>query len=214
MSLNEFGDFLAGTSASLAFLWLVFGYLQQGDELKQSNRTLELQVEELRLQREELEKQREETARLVEQAERQAEAIRDNELHARRDTALRVAEILVGEMNSALSRFLITFGYHAPDLQDSLWSRTSAGGITAFADYLVQMKRNEEQSRPDSFMARLRRKPENQESLQNNAREFLGRFELLLTSVRDCDPDGLLLNAYSGGGFGEVRWLLEEYLEV
>jgi hypothetical protein len=33
LSLNEWGDFLAGIMAPLAFLWLVIGYFQQGKEL-------------------------------------------------------------------------------------------------------------------------------------------------------------------------------------
>lgn len=46
--LNEWGDFFAGFFAPLAFLWLVIGYLQQGDELRQSSQALRLQAEELR----------------------------------------------------------------------------------------------------------------------------------------------------------------------
>lgn len=38
---NEWGDYLAGMCAPLAFLWLVLGYMQQGDELR-------AQAEELR----------------------------------------------------------------------------------------------------------------------------------------------------------------------
>lgn len=34
MELNEWGDFLAGVTAPLAFLWLVVGYFQQGSELR------------------------------------------------------------------------------------------------------------------------------------------------------------------------------------
>ena len=45
---NEFGDFLAGAFAPLAFLWLVLGFLQQGEELRYSSRALYLQGEELR----------------------------------------------------------------------------------------------------------------------------------------------------------------------
>lgn len=48
MRLNEWGDFLAGTFAPLAFLWLILGYRQQGEELKQNTKALEYQVEELR----------------------------------------------------------------------------------------------------------------------------------------------------------------------
>lgn len=44
---NELGDFLAGSLGPLAFFWLICGYLQQGIELKQNTKALELQVQEL-----------------------------------------------------------------------------------------------------------------------------------------------------------------------
>lgn len=47
MPLNEYGDFMAGAFAPLAFLWLVLGYLQQGEELKLSTDALHLQANEL-----------------------------------------------------------------------------------------------------------------------------------------------------------------------
>jgi hypothetical protein len=46
--LNEWGDFFAGFFAPLAFMWLVIGYMQQGDELRQSSKALQLQAEELK----------------------------------------------------------------------------------------------------------------------------------------------------------------------
>ena len=67
MSLNEWGDFLAGTSAPLALLWLVIGYFQHGAELKLNTKALKMQEEELR-------RQVEETARLVEATKDQADA--------------------------------------------------------------------------------------------------------------------------------------------
>lgn len=48
MTPNEWGDFLAGSSAPLAFLWLILGYLQQGQELQLNTQVLQLQVEELK----------------------------------------------------------------------------------------------------------------------------------------------------------------------
>lgn len=47
LSPNELGDFLAGVFAPLAFLWLVLGFFQQGDELRQSSEALWLQGQEL-----------------------------------------------------------------------------------------------------------------------------------------------------------------------
>ena len=48
MPPNAWGDFFAGSFAPLAFLWLVLGYLQQGEELNLSTRALQLQAEELK----------------------------------------------------------------------------------------------------------------------------------------------------------------------
>lgn len=47
LSLNELGDFLAGAFGPLALAWLVFGYFQQGDELKQGTQALHMQAKEL-----------------------------------------------------------------------------------------------------------------------------------------------------------------------
>ncbi|RYD33455.1 MAG: hypothetical protein EOP87_10950 [Verrucomicrobiaceae bacterium] len=44
---NELGDFLAGAFGPVAFLWLILGYLQQGDELRQNGEALRMQAEEL-----------------------------------------------------------------------------------------------------------------------------------------------------------------------
>jgi hypothetical protein len=48
LPLNELGDFLAGGFGPIAFLWLILGYKQQGEELKASSAALEAQVTELK----------------------------------------------------------------------------------------------------------------------------------------------------------------------
>ena len=47
LPLNSLGDFLAGAFGPLALAWLVFGYFQQGDELRQGTEALMLQAQEL-----------------------------------------------------------------------------------------------------------------------------------------------------------------------
>lgn len=54
MKFNEWGDFFAGSFAPLAFLWLVIGYFQQGEELSQNTKALEQQERALQLQVDEL----------------------------------------------------------------------------------------------------------------------------------------------------------------
>ncbi|MFF5867258.1 hypothetical protein [Pseudomonas sp. NPDC012596] len=48
MPLNEVGDFLAGAFGPVAFLWLVLGFLQQGEELRMSTKALKDQADELK----------------------------------------------------------------------------------------------------------------------------------------------------------------------
>lgn len=45
---NAFGDFLAGAFGPIALLWLVLGYMQQGEELQQNTEALRLQAAELK----------------------------------------------------------------------------------------------------------------------------------------------------------------------
>jgi hypothetical protein len=57
LSLNEWGDFLAGVTAPLAFLWLIIGYIQQRQELKSNTEALLFQREEMARQALELKEQ-------------------------------------------------------------------------------------------------------------------------------------------------------------
>lgn len=84
VDLNLWGDFFAGFFAPLAFLWLVLGYLQQGEELQQSTEALRLQAEELKNSVEQQsqlvavsrEQMRQEYEALVEERERRRDAAR------------------------------------------------------------------------------------------------------------------------------------------
>ncbi len=47
LELNQIGDFLAGLFGPLAIFWIVLGFFQQGEELRNSVETLKLQAKEL-----------------------------------------------------------------------------------------------------------------------------------------------------------------------
>lgn len=66
MALNSWGDYLAGVFSPIAFLWLVIGYFQQGEELRHNTVALELQASELK-------KSVAEQAALVEATKKQVE---------------------------------------------------------------------------------------------------------------------------------------------
>ena len=67
LSLNELGDLFGGFVAPIALIWLVLGYLQQGEELR-------LNTEALKSQQVELQKQVKEMTVLSNNADRQAAA--------------------------------------------------------------------------------------------------------------------------------------------
>lgn len=77
MPLNEVGDFLAGAFGPVGFLWLVFGFIQQGDELRQGTEALKLQADELQRSTQALEMQAIELRNSVEQQSIMAEAALD-----------------------------------------------------------------------------------------------------------------------------------------
>jgi len=66
MTLNQWGDFFAGVVAPVGFLWLILGYLQQGEEVRSNTETL-------RLQQQALQRQVEETASLARHSEQQVQ---------------------------------------------------------------------------------------------------------------------------------------------
>ena len=83
VELNAWGDFFSGFFAPLAFLWLVLGYLQQGEELQHSTKALMLQAEELRNS---VEQQSQLVAVSREQMKQEFEAL-EEERERRRDAA-------------------------------------------------------------------------------------------------------------------------------
>lgn len=95
MKPNEWGDFFAGVFAPLAFLWLVLGYLQQGEELRLSTEALRLQADELKNS---VEQQRE----LVEVTRQQVEGEREALAYERhqREVEARPSFVVVSGGNS------------------------------------------------------------------------------------------------------------------
>ena len=74
------GNFLEGAFAPLAFLWLVIGYFLQKKELRQNTDAMKMQFVEIQ--------------KSAEQAVAQTEAIARTEMHQRRESFLKLAELV------------------------------------------------------------------------------------------------------------------------
>lgn len=104
--LNEWGDFIAGFSAPLAFFWLVLGYLQQGQELKNNTEMLRLQAEELKHSTDALRLQAEELKNSVEQ-QTQLVAVTREQIKMESDALAEERQI---RRRAALPKFVCTHG--------------------------------------------------------------------------------------------------------
>ena len=108
-TLSEWGDFFSGDVAPVAFLWLILGYIQQGEEVR-------LNTEALKLQQEELRHQVEETGALVRATEHQAAASAE-QLALEKE---KVAEARREEK----ARLQPTFSFMSGSGQGSTWEMT------------------------------------------------------------------------------------------
>lgn len=183
LELNNFGDFLAGLAAPLAFLWLVVGYLQQGEELR-------LQRQQLELQREELKLQREEVKRLADEAGRQAVAVEANELHARRDTFFRQADFTMEELK-ALGMAIFEKTAKAPWAFgiDAVRNDFIGGNVHKYYELILVMIRENR----DAYRQHL-----TQEIVASNLDRYFKLCEELILSADRADPDRTLRFLYRG----------------
>ncbi len=185
--INELGDFLAGFLAPLFFFWLVIGYFQQGEELRQNTAALHQQYEELK--------------RAAEQAENQAKAISANELHARRDTFLRVAELTIEELNAiAMDLLSRTASLAASKV---VRQRFFQGDKNAFAE---QLSSAFIQGRHTGTLETLRKFID----WPTPVIRFCEKFERLMAQAADCDPDGHLKEHFENSAFGRLYILMAQ----
>jgi len=143
---NEFGDFLAGVFAPIAWIWFVLAFLLQRDELI--------------LQREEIGLQREETAKLTFETKRQADLVQQNELHMRRDIVLRKLEFAIQKSVYVAADLYQALEVGNPTLRQ-LWDRYyGEGKKEAFEHMLVGVL--EKPGNPDflKFLAQRKANPE------------------------------------------------------
>ncbi|WP_421203222.1 hypothetical protein [Aeromonas enteropelogenes] len=80
MSLNEWGDFLAGMTAPITFLWLIIGYILQRKELHLNTEALIMTKNEMARQGNELNEQTQHIKMQAHAAEIQSSSTRRKEL--------------------------------------------------------------------------------------------------------------------------------------
>ena len=192
------GGFLEGAFAPLAFLWLVIGYFLQQKELANSTRAIHLQYREMR--------------RTAEQAEVQTEAIAASEAHARRETFMRMMELVTDQLGAILGMLFISSqsqgqgGTYDSEAVSEMWARLGSGDPQVFGRQLMNAYftaggAGSQEARDIFWGTPIRTR---------HSENFLRHFQRLLDGARDCDPDGMLYDAILGSAHGRIYQYMTE----
>jgi hypothetical protein len=193
---GSMGEFLDGAFAPLAFLWLVLGLFLQQTELSANNRAIQ--------------KQHEIMLRAAEQAEIQTQAIAANELHARQDTFIGVAQMVTLQLEVTAGMLFLSSqgppgsGLVSADEMDELWTRLAGGETSLFSRRMILLYISTESEDPEAARALLFGTPVR----TRHSESYIYSFERLLAHASECDPDGMIVDALKGNGQGRFYDLL------
>ena len=193
--IETLGNFLEGAFAPLAFLWLVIGYFLQQKELSQNTEAIKMQHAEIQ--------------KSANQAEIQAVAIQASELHARRESFLKIAESVKGQLGALLGFLYISSqGDSGSRLVSSerlseLWSKMGRNDPEVFARSLLELlaARGERYAYKVLYGTPIRTK---------HCINFSYSFERLINAARECDEDGMIVDSVLGSAQGYVYSRMQE----
>lgn len=200
LPLGDLGDFLGGAFAPLAFLWLVLGLFLQQRELAANNFAIQRQFEIMQ--------------RTAEQAEIQTRAIAANELHARQDTFMDVAQLVMSQLEVIAGMLFISSqgtpgdGVVPDEEVDLMFARLSSGESSVFSRRMILLRVRLED--PRQAWALFYGTPIRQQHCET----YIRSFERLLRSAAACDPDGMIVDAMNGNAQGRLYRLMCEMRDL
>ncbi len=190
LPLGDLGDFLGGAFAPLAFLWLVLGLFLQQRELAANNLAIQRQFEIMQ--------------RTAENAEIQTRAIAANELHARQDTFMEVARLVMSQLEVVAGTLFISSQGTAGDAVvsddevDLMFARLSSGESSVFSRRMIMLRVRQDD--PSEAWALFYGTPIRRQHCET----YIRSFERLLHSAAACDPDGMIVDALLGNSQGRL----------
>lgn len=193
---GDLGDFLDGAFAPLAFLWLVLGLFLQQRELAANNEAIQRQFEVMQ--------------RTADHAEIQTRAIAANELHARQDTFIDVAQLVMTQLEVIAGMLFISSqgtagdGVVSDEEADMLFARLSSGESSVFSRRLILLQI--QQDDPREAWALFYGTPIRQQHCET----YIRSFDRLLRSAAACDPDGMIVDAMHGNAQGRLYRVMRE----
>jgi hypothetical protein len=183
------GNFLEGAFAPLAFLWLVIGYFLQKKELAQNTAAIKLQYVEIQ--------------KSATQAVIQAEAISASELHARRESFLRIAESVKQQLGAIMGFLFLSSqgatgaGIVSSDKMAELWSKMSQNDPEVFSRSMLELQFMYDQNYAYKVLFGTLVRTRHSEN-------FIFNFERLLRAAAACDEDRMIYDSVMGSAHGYI----------
>jgi hypothetical protein len=200
LPLGDLGDFIGGAFAPLAFLWLVLGLFLQQRELAANNLAIQRQFEIMQ--------------RTADQAEIQTRAIAANELHARQDTFIDVAHLVMSQLEVIAGMLFISSqgspgdGVVPDEEVDLMFARLSSGESSVFSRRLILLRVRLDD--PRQAWALFYGTPIRRQHCET----YIRSFERLLRSAAACDPDGMIVDAMHGNAQGRLYRVMCELRDL
>lgn len=187
--IQQVGSFLEGAFAPLAFLWLVIGYFLQKKELMLNTQAISKQNEVIRL--------------TADHAAIQSDAIAATELHARKESFLKIAESVKQQLGATMGFLYISSqgasgsGVVPNEKISELWAAMNEKDPDVFSRQMLSLQAtNGPRYSYKLFFGTAIRK--------NHTDNFIFNFERLLRAAIQCDTDGMIHDALMGTGNGFI----------
>lgn len=190
LPVEQMGNFLEGAFAPVAFLWLVIGYFLQKKELMQNTQALHMQFVEIQ--------------KSTEQAVLQSKAIAATEMHQRKESFLRIADVVNTQLGAIIGLLFYSSQsaegneHRVPSerLQE-MWSSMSTENKEIFVREMLGLLLTSS----DSYCFKLLWGTEVRTKHTDN---YLSTYEKLCKTAAQCDDDGLIEDAVMGGAYGHL----------
>jgi hypothetical protein len=196
LPVENMGSFLEGAFAPLAFLWLVIGYFLQKKELRQNTDAMKMQFVEIQ--------------KSAEQAVAQTEAIARSEVHQRRESFLKIAELVGTQLGTIVGMLYLSSqtaaaneeSVPAQELAD-LWMKVGREDPEVFSRQMLRLTTmNNEHYRYKLFFGT--------EIRNRHTENFERSFARLLNTAKACDEDDMIQDALLGSANGAVYRRIQE----
>ncbi len=187
--IETLGNFLEGAFAPLAFLWLVIGYFLQKKELVQNTDAIKMQYVEIQ--------------KSAAQAEIQSHAIRATELHARKESFLRIAESVKQQLGAIMGFLFLSSqgasgsGVVSQEKIASLWSAMNQNDPEVFSRSMLEITflKGTNYAYKLFYGTPVRTR---------HAENFIFNFERLTKAAEACDDDGMIRDSLLGSAHGYI----------